>query len=160
MIRRGHALYPECRSRVAQRCRLGCRVVRSLRHALDLLKLRRRVRRGQIPEHTFPGLEQLVLPALGPALVPPQRHHQQRQGNSTATSCNLSLARGAHGCLNHSQAQTRSICDSGCAGVYRLANTSAAACTVSAISCAVCAPLTKPASYKAGAMYMPLSSKP
>lgn len=39
-------------------------------------------------------------------------------------------------------------------------NTSRAAETVSAMSCAVCAALTKPASYSAGAMYTPRSSKP
>ncbi len=35
---------------------------------------------------------------------------------------------------------------------YKVANTSEAACTVAAMSSAVWAPLTKPASYSAGAM--------
>ena len=39
-------------------------------------------------------------------------------------------------------------------------NTSAAAATVSAMSCSLCAALTKPASYSAGAMYTPRSSRP
>ena len=39
-------------------------------------------------------------------------------------------------------------------------NTSRAAVTVASMSLAVCAPLTKPASYSAGAMYTPRSSRP
>ena len=84
---------------------------------------------------------------------------EQEHGSST-----IRLARGVGGecneCKQNGRTKPAVWMQGRSAYLPSSLNTSRAAETVSAMSCAVCAALTNPASYSAGAMYTPRSSRP